>query len=118
MEHLKILAEKFAELSINKKFPVEKWLKTYGVGADVLFAYDYFTVDFNDISLKYDKDEWTITGKEAILNDSSAIERFGDHYQQVYEKFLTDLPGLKSDYVRKLQEQFIELQEELNQAAA
>jgi len=117
MEHLKLLAEKFAELSMSKRFPVEKWLNIYGVNADVLFPYEFFTVDFGAIRLDYRKDEWYITGTEAMLGDSAAIEKLGDKYQQIYEKFISDLPGLKSAHVVKLQEQVIALQEELNQVA-
>ena len=118
MKHLKILSELFAELSINKKFPIEKWLQRYGVNVFVLDYYEWYTVDFGTISLKYDNEEWTISGKETTLNDLIGIEQLGDHYQTVYETFLKDLPGLKASYVRNLQQQVIELQEELKQVAA
>ena len=115
---MKLLAEKFAELSINKKFPIEKWMQRYGVNVLVLDAYEWYTVDFGAIFLKFDNDEWTVTGKEIFLNNLSAIEKLGDNYQTVYERFLNDLPELKAKYIMDLQQQVIELQEEFNQVAA
>lgn len=117
MKHLKKLAELFAELSINKKFPVEKWIQRYGVNVFVLNAYEWYTVDFGAIFLKYDNEEWTITGKETVLRDIVGIEQLADKYQTIYERFLADLPGLKADHIRKLQEQLIELKEEIKQVA-
>lgn len=118
MEHLKLIAEKFAELSIDKRFPIIHWLTGCGIRVDILEPYDTFTVDFGVVMLIYVNREWTIHAKESFIFNHELIEETGREFQDVLDRFIDRLPELKARHIVNTQKQLIELQEELQQVAA
>jgi hypothetical protein len=118
MEHLKLLAERFAELSIDKRFPIIHWLTGYGVRVDIHEDYETFTVDFGDAALMYINRAWRFNVSEAFIFNPEAIRKTENHFQNMLDQFAERLPELKARHIINTQMKLMELQEELNQVAA
>lgn len=103
------LAEAFTEISLDKDYPVGKWLQRFRVECHVCFPDENYYVKLGELTLDYLKDrscsgmlnEWRIDGPAYLVQDEEWLNNHLVRYTTIYNSFVNQLPVLKKEYIQE-----------------
>jgi hypothetical protein len=113
IQSFQALCEKIMERTLDKSFPVDKWLKEKGITCDVLFPYKTYDVKLGGVTFEFDDDETGIRGPVDIVRSDRKLAQYYTHFALVFSEFQTNLPFLKAQYVRLKSEELEKLKSEI-----